>query len=421
MAAFKKYKSIILSGITSIARIVAGFVSVKVVAITVGPGGVAILGQFQSFMQLTGNLAHLGITQGVTKYIASHKGNEEEEKSIIRTSFWITFFASFLLSILVLVFSKSISSYLFGNEKWYWILIAAAASISLGGLNQLFQAVLNGYKDMNDLIRIRTYGIIITLFFTVALSWLFGLEGALISLVLSQIAGLGILLRLGQKKTWLKGMQWLKGPDKTFTKKLLAFAAMTLLAGILTSVRQMVSRDIIEFHSDLTITGYWQALNRISDMYLMIITTSLSIYFLPRFSEIKTNTELKKEIRKGLQLIIGFTSIAALVIFTFKSSIIQIVLSDEFLPMKHLFGWQLAGDIMKMVSWILAMVLMVKEKIKIFMLLEILFAVLNLLLLNYCIRNYGMESLGLVHFISYSIYLFTVLLFVKPLLNTNHE
>lgn len=411
-----RLRSIVLSGITTIARVLAGFVSVKIVAVTVGPGGVAILGQFQSFLQLTGNLAHLGITQGVTKYIAANKGDEAQERNIVRTSVWITLVASVSISVLMLIASPWLSDYIFGEPGWSWLFVIAAMSISLGAMNQLFQSIMNGYKDLNDLMRLRTYGIFTTLILTVLLTLLFGLQGSLLALVVAQIAGMGLLYRIGRKKSWFGSIRLKEGPDKTLSKKLLAFAAMTLIAGVLTSLRQMFTRDLIEFHFDMTTAGYWQALNRISDMYLMVITATLSIYYLPRLSEIKQMNELRSEVKRSLMILVPATIAMTLVMYFMRSFIVTVVLSEEFRPIENLMGWQFAGDVLKITSWLLAMVLMVKEKVKAFLILEMVHAVLSLGIFELLLTYSGEGSIGLAHFLAYALYLSMVLMVLIPLM-----
>jgi PST family polysaccharide transporter len=207
-----------------------------------------------------------------------------------------------------------------------------------------------------------------------------------------------------------------EGPDKTLSKKLLAFAAMTLIAGVLTSLRQMFTRDLIEFHYDMTTAGYWQALNRISDMYLMVITATLSIYYLPRLSEIKQTHELRNEVKRSLLMLVPATIAMTLVLYFMRSFIVTVVLSEEFRPIENLMGWQFAGDVLKITSWLLAMVLMVKEKVKAFLILEMVHAILSLGIFELLLSYSGAGSIGLAHFLAYALYLSMVLMVLIPLM-----
>jgi len=68
---------------TSIAttmKIVTAFVLNKIVAIYIGPLGIAIIGQFNNFMGIANTIGSGGIATGVVKYIAENKDSETDTK-----------------------------------------------------------------------------------------------------------------------------------------------------------------------------------------------------------------------------------------------------------------------------------------------------------------------------------------------------
>ena len=67
-------------------------------------------------------------------------------------------------------------------------------------------------------------------------------------------------------------------------------------------VSQMLLRGYVITEISATEAGWWEAMNRISNMYLMVITTSFSVYYLPRLSELTNNDELRHEIFKSYKL-----------------------------------------------------------------------------------------------------------------------
>ena len=79
---------------------------------------------------------------------------------------------------------------------------------------------------------------------------------------------------------------------------------MTLVSLSVVPVIQMLLRGYVISEISMTEAGWWEAMNRISNVYLMVITTSFSIYYLPRLSEIKEISELRYEIFKCYKVII---------------------------------------------------------------------------------------------------------------------
>jgi PST family polysaccharide transporter len=134
---------------------------------------------------------------------------------------------------------------------------------------------------------------------------------------------------------------------------LLAQSAVSPLALIL--VRNIVGESL-----GMDAAGLWQAVWRISDMYLMVILTALSFYLMPRLSSFSSDTALARELLSTTIKITALTAIAASGVFLMRDVIIFILFTAEFRPMRELFAWQLTGDVLKLAAWPLTMALVIK-------------------------------------------------------------
>src|SRR5262249_30504733 len=103
---------------------------------------------------------------------------------------------------------------------------------------------------------------------------------------------------------------------------------------------------------------------------LMVITTSLSVYYLPRLAEIRSKLELRKEISDVYRLVIPLLIAATIVIYLMRHFIIQLLFTAEFAGMQDLFGFQLIGDIFKMAGWILGYLMIAKAMTKTYITME---------------------------------------------------
>ncbi len=56
----------------------------------------------------------------------------------------------------------------------------------------------------------------------------------------------------------------------------------------------MVIRTYLTQEFGLNYAGYWEAMIRLSAAYLMLVTTTLSVYYLPRLAELTHLDEIKK-------------------------------------------------------------------------------------------------------------------------------
>ena len=87
-------------------KIATGLITSKVLAIFVGPSGMALAGNLKNFMTSVESIATLGFQNGIVKYVVEHKENEAEFKKIISTVFISLLTVSLLLSGILFGFSS---------------------------------------------------------------------------------------------------------------------------------------------------------------------------------------------------------------------------------------------------------------------------------------------------------------------------
>src|ERR1700687_647815 len=117
--------------------------------------------------------------------------------------------------------------------------------------------------------------------------------------------------------------------SQLFAVKLGHFSLMALASAILVPIGQLIVRGYITKSQNLVNAGLWEGINRISGMYLLVITTSLSVYYLPRLAELKTKQEIRKEVFGVYKLVIPALLVATIMIFILRKLIIQILFTKE--------------------------------------------------------------------------------------------
>ena len=79
-----------LNAMATFVRMLAGMISVKIVALIIGPAGIALLGQLNNFNTILLGLANGGISSGITKYVAEYKEDEKQIKKYLSNALRIT-------------------------------------------------------------------------------------------------------------------------------------------------------------------------------------------------------------------------------------------------------------------------------------------------------------------------------------------
>ena len=396
-------KTSFYTSISAAINFISGFIVIKVVAVKIGPKGIALVGQFQNSTAILSMLATAAISAGVVKYLAEYKNDPVKSRKIINTAFLIVFFSSLIISIFVMATSGYLSEAAF-KTKNYWIVYFLFGLFTMAvSFNSIFSAILNGLQEIRKFTIVNICSSLIGVSITVFFAYLFGLMGVLISSTVAAfvIFFINVYFFYKLKIRWRPDF---KSWDKQIVKMLSAFSLMAVVSGFVVPTMQIMVRDRIIIQFSAADAGYWQAVTKISDYYLSFITSILVVYYMPRLSEIHSKVELRKEILKGYKIILPIVGVIAFLIWVSKGLIIQILFTPEFLPMKPLFTYQLLGDFFKIGSWLLAFLMIAKAMTRIFIVTEIVFAVSYVALSYYFMNNYGIIGATYSFCINYGLY-----------------
>jgi PST family polysaccharide transporter len=404
------------TSIATLIKMLTGLVSVKVVSIIVGPAGIALIGQLNSFMSIVYNLASGGINSGITKYISENREDVFKAKSLISTAFRITLCCSLVIGINLVLFHKEISQFVMLAEDYGYIFVILGFTICFCALNNLFISILNGYKMFRLYVNVNIITSFIGLLFMIPCVYFGGLKGALISTVTYQSIIVFATLLLIRKLPWVKFSYFASRFDKKILIKYLHYTIMTFTAVILLPVSQLFLRRYVISNISSVEAGWWEAMNRISGIYLMIITSSFGVYYLPRLSELTDRKGLQNEIFKAYKIIVPVLIIGLTAVYLLRSLIIRLVFTAEFLPMANLFIWQLMGDFFKISSWLLAYIMAAKAMTVAFVATEMIFTGTFTFFAFLLVGINGIVGITQAYLINYIIYLLSMIFLFKNII-----
>ncbi len=409
-------KTSILSAIATIIKILNGFVIVKIIAIYVGPSGLALISQFQNFITVLMTFGTGAINTGVIKYTAEYRDEIKEKKKLWSTALHISLIGTLISAVLLILFHNQFSLLLLKDEKYGLIFIVFALTLIFYTLNSLLLAILNGQKEIKKLIIINIISSFIGLFLTGALAYFYGLYGALLSYVLGQSVVFLVTIAFVFKNNWFNLQMFVGKIDKEYLKRLGKYASMAVVAVLTATATKMLIRDYLGESISWNDAGYWDGVSRISDVYLMLIITTLSIYYLPRLSEIKEDSELRKEIFSAYKIILPLVIILAIAVYLLRDIAITLLFTEEFMPMRDLFAYQLFGDVLKIASWLLSYLMVARAMTKIFIYTEIFSAVSYIILSVIFIKYFGLIGVTMAFALNYFLYLIIIVIIFQDLI-----
>lgn len=406
-------KTSLLNGIAVVVKMASALVLNKVLAVYVGPAGYAIIGQFQNVIAIVVNLAGGLVSQGVTKSTAQHFDDVAKQHAIWKTAIRFSLIASLIAGVCLLFLADDLAQWLLRQPDMAGVFIWLALALPAMAVGNLLLAVVNGKKEIGIYVVSNIISSLLVMVLTGLLTFFFGLYGALVAFTINPSIVLVSTAWMVARRDWFKAKFLWGKMDRSALRELSGFGLMGLTTAILAPITFMLVRDNLAERLGLFAAGYWQASWKISEIYLMLVTSTLAVYYLPRLAEIKNTPELKKEIVKVYRLVLPVVVVGAVTIYFLRDFIIRTLFTESFLPMRELFPWQLAGDVIKIGSWVLSYIMLGRAMVRVYVITEIMFAIAFVSLSGLLVNVFGLVGVSMAYPVTYSLYWIGMWVLVK--------
>ncbi|WP_203258977.1 O-antigen translocase [Hyunsoonleella ulvae] len=392
-------------------RIIAGLLTSKAIAVMIGAEGLALVGNLRNFVASAQTFATLGFYKGIVKYVNDFKDDLVRLSKTLSTVYYTGFFTTILMSFFCYFQADTINDLIFPTYNNYeYIIKIFAIVLPFYALNMFSFSIMNGFSKYKILIIINIIGQILSLFVALLLIYQNKLDGALISVAISEsLIFLITLVGIINRKSLLPLIS-VERISFTYFKKLSSYSGMALFSAIILPLVILAIRSHIIDTIGYKDAGFWEAILRISKYYLMMVSSLLGLYIIPRFSEINDIKEFKKEVFSLYKTIIPYFTLGLLLIYLLRPFIVRLVFTEEFQPVEDLFLWQLLGDFVKVLSMIIAYQFLAKKMFWHYIITEAFLVIILYTTSIYFIKIYGVKGATIAHFVSYLMYYGVILL-----------
>ena len=353
----------VLTNIHSAIKILSAIIMNKIIAIYLGPSGLALIGQFQNFSALTQSLSNASIQTGIVKNIAENR-DESSINKVSANSLFISISLSLFTSLFVIFFANELSLRIFFSEEYVFVIYFFAANIIFFSVNLYFISFLNGIRD----IRLYTFANIIislyTLFTVSLLTYLFGVEGAIFGLIISQfLVFVTVYLMIYRRRKFPKLFLFLeKGLiDRSVIKNLLTYGLASFSSGFIFAMSMLLIRAFIVSESSINDAGIWESAMKIGVYFNMIFALPLSVHFLPLFSKANNREDLTNLLKEAYVFILPLMALSIFIMSLIGDRVILILFSKEFLLASDLLIMILIAETVRMLGLICANLLVAKK------------------------------------------------------------
>lgn len=410
-------KSNLLLKITSVnalvigVRLIISFFIQRLYAQIVGEAGIYKIGQLQTLTQMLTSITTLGVFNGVVKYVAEHREDKEQLQKLFSSSFVFVTIGSVVSSILLFSFSGYWSDYLFSSKEFTYLIKLVAIIVPFIAVQRVFSGVVNGLSKYKKFAKIELVSYLLSSALTVYFLFQYNIDGVLVAIAITPAIQFSVMLFLFLK-ILKEYVQFNKIKFRLpLAKSLLAFSLMSFVSTILLGFVEIDIRDLLATKMTEADAGIWTAMTNISKNYMVFVGSVLTLYVIPKFASIYTQTDFTKELLSIYKTLLPIFGVGMLCIYIFRDFVIELIYPG-FNEMSQLFKWQLLGDFIRLASIILAHQFLAKKMVRNFIFSEVLSLALFYGMSYYFVDSWGVEGVVLAHFIRYIIYFIVVFFLV---------
>jgi O-antigen/teichoic acid export membrane protein len=403
-----------LNSVSVIIKIGIGLVTSKILAVFVGPAGMALVGNYKNFASSLESISTLGFQSGIVKYVAENKENKSELQKIFSTVFISLLFVAIVLCG-VLYFSASYwNMKIFGRDfKFEIVFKAAGLALPWYVISIFWISVINGLGKYKKVIWITILGNILGLMVSLVLILNYTTLGALLAIVITPALLFFVSSYFINKEIPFFDSIRYQLFDFKVIKNLSSYSLMAVVSSVLGPIVFIAIRNNVIKVIGIEEAGFWETITRISSYYMMFSSTILTVYFLPKLADAKNNLETKKVFWSYYKSILPLFIIGLVGIYFFRFFIVELLFTKEFLPVTSLFLWQIIGDILKVAFLILGFQFLAKKLTLAFILAEITSLAVLYFASNYLITIFGIQGIVMAQALDNLIYLLVLVVYFR--------
>ena len=409
------YKSIIKSsaifGGTQLFTILVNLIRGKVIAIFLGPAGMGVSALLTNTTNMIQQFSSCGVNLTAVKDISQAEAEQDKKMFDILLNIRMLIFGLGLVGLLIcLLFAGQFSQFTFGNDKYIFEFRLLSIFIFLTTIANGELSILQGRKKFKKVALGSIIGAVFGLLIGLPFYYYKGIYGIVPAMLALSLGTLAVNIYLN-KDNFNFSFNKLNIIDfSNSSKRMISLGIVLMIAVLLGTFSTYLLNIFITRTGGIGDVGFFQSANSMTNQYIGLVFTAMSIDYLPRLATI-SDDKLKTNELVNNQMEIVLLLVAPIVtgFMIFSSIAVKILLTSKFLMIVPLLNAMALGAFFKAASYPLGYISFAKGDKKVFFWMEGVFGNFLQLSLNIIFYYYfGLKGLGYSFIIIYLIYFFIV-------------
>jgi PST family polysaccharide transporter len=354
-------RSSAIMGGSSVVNVLVGLARMKVAALVLGPAGVGLIGLLQNLMGTAAGLSALGLSSAGTRQLAAAAANERagDIASARRALFWGSLFLAATGGLVFFLLRDTLAARVLNDpgraREVGWLALGVVLTVAAGSQ----RALLNGFRRIGDLARLQIASGVCSAVVGILVLLAWGKGGMVFFIIIAPLAsfvlGHWYVAQLGHLRQAPTPLHMLAGQWRAMVRLGSAFMVSTLAV----SLGQLVVRSVIQHRLGAEPLGQFQAAWAISMTYLSFVLSAMMTDYYPRLTAVvHDRKEASRVVNEQTEVALLLGGPAVIALMAVAPLIVELLYSHEFAAAADVLRWQLLGDVLKIASWPLSIVLL---------------------------------------------------------------
>lgn len=384
-------------GGSSAFSILVGFARTKIVAVFLGPQGIALYGLLGSIADLGHCVAGLGINYSGVRRIAEAAATNDESQIALTASVLRKLSTTLAtLGALVIIFSSGpIARITFGEDGPQVAVACISIAVFLRLIASSRDALIMGTRRIGSLARMSMAGSFFGSLASLPLIIWLGKAGIVPALISGTAASFAVSWWFSKKiRLPLVPVSW--GVLRAEVPGMLKLGMVLMTSALLSISTIYVLRLLIIKQVGMEAGGLYQAAATLGSLYVGFVLNSMGADYLPRLMQaVKNPDAFNRLVNEQIEIVALLAPPGIIGTITFAPLVIRIFYSSEFSAAVPVILWITLGLLFRITAWALDYVVLAQGRKSIYFVRDLVYSLVQIALTWMGVGFFGIEGAGI--------------------------
>lgn len=377
-------------------QILLALVRGKFVALLLGPAGMGVASLYTTAANTLQQFASLGLNLAIVKEVAAGKDDRSRLSVTFAVARRLILVSGLIGAVVCLLLSPLLSRWTFGDSShtFGFMMLSVMVFFAIASVGEM--SLLQGLHVVKRLSKASIVGGVTGLFVGVPLYYFWGTAGIVPAMIALSFTMFVFYYRSVKKSVDIDKVRFVWREHRPLVTRLVGLGVVLMVSSLIGTFTNYLINLFVRYFGSVDSVGLYQAANSVTNQYVGVVFTAMSLDFFPRLTAIASdNVKMREVVNRQTEVVsLLLTPLVVGLILT-APVIIRLLLTGSFMEIMPLMRWMGFGILLRGLNYPMGYIAFAKDNKRLFFWMEGVFGnLLNLLLSCAGYYMFGLIGLG---------------------------